>query len=144
IPTLIAYFLERYGKSGISKKITSNALTKLQNYSWPGNIRELENVIHSLSILTPGDVIEEKHLPSWSLNGIGNGTKSNGVPAMSEITTSTTFKDYVNRAERAYIEHILTLCKGDKTKAASQMNIGRTTLYAKLKELGLETELKTN
>ncbi|MBI2092926.1 MAG: sigma-54-dependent Fis family transcriptional regulator [Deltaproteobacteria bacterium] len=144
IPTLIAYFLERYGKSGISKKITSNALTKLQNYSWPGNIRELENVIHSLSILTPGDVIEEKHLPSWALNGIGNGVKSNGVPAMSEITTSTTFKDYVNRAERSYIEHILTLCKGDKTKAASQMNIGRTTLYAKLKELGLETELKTN
>ncbi len=138
IPTLIAYFLEKYGKGIDSKKITGSALSKLQNYSWPGNIRELENVIHSLTILTPGSIIEEKHLPNWTMNGVGDTTKRAGTPAVPEMSAGASYKDFVNRAERTYIEHILTVCKGDKTRAAQEMNIGRTTLYAKLKELGLD------
>ena len=137
IPMLIAYFLERFWKNGEAKKITGQALRKLQDYSWPGNIRELENIVHSLSILTPGGVIEEGHLPQ-TLNGPVGVSRKSGSPTLPELCTATKYRDYLNRAERVYIEHILDICKGDKTKAAAEMNIGRTTLYSRLKELGIE------
>lgn len=144
IPMLVAYFLEKYSKDGKIKKITSNALSKLQNYIWPGNIRELENVIHSIAILTPSDIIEEKHLPHWALNGCGSNGKKAGAPGMPELTMSATFKEYVRRAERSYIEYILTVCNGDRSKAASVMDVGRTTLYAKLKELDIDNKIQVS
>jgi len=141
IPMLVAYFLEKHSKDGGPKRITATALSKLQNYAWPGNIRELENVIHSLAILTPGDIIEEKHLPCWAFSGYGNGDSKTGTPITPDLTSSVTYKDYVSRAERAYIEHVLLVCDGDRSKAARKMNVGRTTLYAKLKELGIGSDL---
>jgi len=134
VPMLVAYFLEKYSKDGRIKKITTNALSRLQNYSWPGNVRELENVVHSVAILTPSDIIEEKNLPHWALNGCGNGKKT-ASPGLPELTITATYREYIRRAERSYIEYILTLCEGDRSKAAVAMDVGRTTLYAKLKEL---------
>ena len=141
IAMLVAYFLDKFSKDGNVKKMTATALNKLQNYSWPGNIRELENVIHSVAIMTLGNVIEEKNLPHWALNGCGDNGKFTGSPMLPELTLSATFKDYIRRAERVYIEHILTVCNGDRTKAANAMDVGRTTLYSKLKELDINFEL---
>ncbi len=137
IPMMIAFFLEKFAHKGQVKKITASALSKLQKYSWPGNVRELENVAHSLAILTPGEIIEERNLPNWALNGCGENGKKVASPVIPELNSTITYKDYVRRAERAYIEHILAVCKNDRTMAATAMSLGRTTLYAKLKELGI-------
>ena len=140
IPMFVAYFLDKYGKDGKVKKITANALLKLQTYSWPGNVRELENVVHSVAILTQGDIIEEKHLPHWALNGIGeNGKKYNG-PTAPELTITATYREYMNRAERSYIEYVLGVCNDDRSRAATTMDVGRTTLYTKIKEYGIDKE----
>ncbi len=137
IPMLVAYFLEKFSRGETPKKITSVALAKIQEYRWPGNIRELENVIHSVSILTTGNIIEEKHLPHWALNGCGDENRPASLPR-PELALSTTYREFMRRTERAYIEHILKTCDGDKTRAAVMMNVGRTSLYTKLKELSIK------
>lgn len=138
VQLLAKYFLEKYSKGKEPKKITEAALNKLLDYSWPGNIRELENVIHSVAILTPGDVIQDKHLPSWALNGCGDTVVSKiNFPSIPTVMPTTSFKEFLQRAEKSYIEYMLAVCEGDRTRAAQAMNLGRTTLYTKLKELGI-------
>lgn len=143
ISLLTAYFLEKFGRSDGKKRITAEALRRLQNYYWPGNIRELENVVHSVIILSPGDIITEDHLPTWTMQGGPQQTTTdesgiNSTPLLPILTDSLTYKDYVRQAEKIYIEHMLTTNKGDKTKTAQAMDVGRTTLYGKLKELGIQ------
>lgn len=142
IPLLVAYFLEKYGRAAGKKRITAEALRRLQNYYWPGNIRELENVVHSVVILSPSDIISEDHLPTWTMNSVlkkpVEQEQQESTPLIPSVSGEITLKDYVKQAEKIYIEHMLSTHKGDKTKAAEAMDVGRTTLYGKLKELGLQ------
>lgn len=143
IPLLIAYFLDKFGRQAGAKKITAEALRKLQQYSWPGNIRELENIIHSLTILSPGDVVTSQHLPKWAKDTLQNGagSTSNGDPdetlKLPNDLTLTSYREFVKTAERIYIKRALEHQNGDKSKTADMLNMGRTTLYGKLKELNL-------
>ena len=138
IPLLIEQFIKKFS-DGHPKTIAPDAMEMLMAYRWPGNVRELQNVIHSLVILTPGEVIRKEHLPTWSLNGCSKFAVTAGlgmsVPTITEQTV--TLREYVQKAERSYIEHVLGHCGGDKTKTAEALDVGRTTLYGKLKELGL-------
>ena len=143
IPPLLDHFLDKFAAAGRRKRLSEWAQARLTAYAWPGNVRELSNVVQSLVIMTPGDVIEEAAFPPWLLNGAqfqaaGNTATVNRylqLPTLAE--PAATFREYVQRAERAYIEHILSANKGDKSKTAAKMGIGRTTLYMKMKELGL-------
>ncbi len=102
-------------------------------------MRELQNVIHSLMILSPGEVITKDNLPSWALNGCGVTKQATPpyAPAPSLVDQMVTLKEYVQKAERSYIEYVLSQCDGDKTKTAQTLDVGRTTLYGKMKELGI-------
>ncbi|MFH0800192.1 MAG: sigma-54 dependent transcriptional regulator [Pseudomonadota bacterium] len=136
IPPLIDHFLARFAKDGAVKSFTPAAMGRLMAYHWPGNVRELANIVQSLSILAPGDRIDESIFPSWALNGCRTGAAAPvGLPTAD--ATVGALKDYVARAERQYIEHALRICNGDKSKAARSLDLGRTTLYGKMKELGL-------
>lgn len=141
IPLLIAHFLEKYGR-GESKRITADALKRLQEYSWPGNIRELENVIHSLVILNPDPVIDKHALPQWHATSAEPGTTHSaqlhiaGLP-IEDNEALPGLKQFIRSAERNYIDRVLTMHEGDKSAAAGALHIGRTTLYAKLREHGL-------
>ncbi len=139
IPLLIAHFLEKFGKDQ-PKRITTDALRRLQQYEWPGNVRELENVIHSLVILTPGDTIDTNALPVWT-NPVASAEKDfrTTFPAINweDPASLPALRHYVRAAEKTYIERILELHAGDKSAAAVALQVGRTTLYSKLKELGL-------
>lgn len=140
IPLLIAYFLDKFSKVTGPKRITAEALRRLQMYEWPGNVRELENVIHSLVILTPDEIIGEQHLPHWAMNGIADHIRTAAhVPTRSwdALAELPALREYVRQAERSYIEHVLRVHEGDKSKTAQALAVGRTTLYAKLKEVGL-------
>lgn len=144
IPLLIAYFLDKFGRSASAKKIAGSALRRLQEYPWPGNIRELENVIHSLTILSSDEIITSEHLPHWMDNpakiitesdlGRAKEVDSLNLPTNTE---SVTLRDWIKEAEKIYIERALKKNNGDKTRTAKTLNMGRTTLYGKLKELDL-------
>ncbi|MBI2343883.1 MAG: sigma-54-dependent Fis family transcriptional regulator [Deltaproteobacteria bacterium] len=145
IPLLITHFLEKHSK-GHPKRITAEALQRLQQYEWPGNIRELENVIQSLVILSPTDVIEVATLPRWTFSGTDttttNTAHATGTHAATEAREETiddfpSLRHYLRHVEKRYITHVLKRYAGDKSAAAAALQVGRTTLYSKLKELGL-------
>lgn len=144
INLLVAYFLDKFGKTSGPKKISADALRKLQEYSWPGNVRELENVIHSLTILSSGEIITEQHLPNWMKDFAGNDTDNQATKAGQDKTvqlpndlSAITLKEFVREAEKVYIQQALKQHNGDKTRTAESLQMGRTTLYGKLKELNL-------
>ena len=143
IPVLAEYFLCKHAAKKASKQLAPEALERLLQYNWHGNVRELENVIQSLIILSSGSVIEESDLPEWAFAA---QSAANNIPSISPVFTQavdgsespSSLRDYQVQAERNYIQYVLKdVAGGDKTKAARMLNVGRTTLYAKLKEFGI-------
>ena len=126
IPNLAAFFLARDAArtgrriGGISRA-TMEALT---SYSWPGNIRQLEKEIGRAALfLGPGDLVESTLL-SPDLQGAPTGPE--------------TLRDVLSRAERQEIERVLRESSGDTVEAARRLAIGRSTLYRRMKALGIE------
>jgi two-component system, NtrC family, nitrogen regulation response regulator GlnG len=135
IPFLAKAFLEKYNAKQ-SLSFTQEAISALCNYYWPGNIRELENLVQSLVILVPEKEITKKDLPAWVFKKAPShkptlGMKDFTVPVC--ISDLLPLKDYVRSAEQAYVEKTLELTEGDKSKAASLLNISRTRLYERLR-----------
>ncbi|MBI4237181.1 MAG: sigma-54-dependent Fis family transcriptional regulator [Deltaproteobacteria bacterium] len=140
IPLLVAHFLDKYGKTTGPKRITADALRRLQEYDWPGNVRELENVIHSLIILSPDEIIDQACLPqSTSLQVHDQQRLQRDFPETTwqDGDQLPCLREYVRTAERTYVEHVMQMHGGDKTAVATALHVGRTTLYSKLKELGI-------
>lgn len=137
IPVLAQHFLEKFARDGLVKKMTDGALARLMSYNWPGNVRELSNVIQGLTILSKGNLIDASAFPAWTMNGLGQAAGPLPVACPPVGITVNSLKDYIARAERHYIEFALRACHNDRTLTAKRLSIGRTTLYGKLKELGL-------
>jgi len=95
-------------------------------YSWPGNIRELKNVIERAVILCDGTELDENLLPNDILHL---------QPTRSQSTLSA-FD--LSAVEKLHIQRVLNHTHGNRAEAARLLNIGVATLYRKLKEYGLE------
>jgi len=126
IPALVHYFIDRYGEpedgfTGISYE----AMTRLMNYDWPGNVRELENCIQRAVALGSGPLIQVKDLPSNLLYHMSRAEEGKKIPTLREM-------------ERQAILEALQVAGGDRIRAAKLLGIGKTTVYRKLKEYGLE------
>jgi two-component system response regulator HydG len=93
------------------------------DYPWPGNVRELENTIEHAVVLSKGQRTEVAHLPSILIN---NDTLS--LPA--ERNRAGTMVDH----EKKLLIDVLKECSWNKSKAALQLGISRSTLYGKLKK----------
>jgi len=104
---------------------SDNALQVIKNYHWPGNIRELENVINRLVVMTDGDLIEVPDLPS--------------LMRFSALRTSG-FDRPLAEVELEYISNVLASVGGNKTQAAEILGIDRKTLREKLKKLKIDDE----
>jgi transcriptional regulator with PAS, ATPase and Fis domain len=126
IPLLCDYFLKKYNdKFGIYiEKIDDEAMDCLKNYSWPGNIRELENAIERAYNLIDGNVIKLKHLPEKIV--------SNNRPLCVGSLNKT-----LNEIEKQRIIDALKASGGNKSKAAKMLGINRAGLYQKLKKHGI-------
>jgi DNA-binding NtrC family response regulator len=124
IPALVAHFL---AKSKPAKQVSAAAMAVLQQYSWPGNIRELQNVIERARILANGTEIEPKDLP-------GNMRSSNGAPLFDGDPGLPT----LDQLERTYIQNLLKRFSGHRAKIAATLGISERSLYRKLHEYGLE------
>ena len=105
--------------------ISQRAMEKMKNYGWPGNIRELENVIEKACILSDGKVI----LPE----DIDLG-KNDALLLADEVRT---LKELRDDFEKKILEDTLKRCGGSRLKAASMLDISKTSLFEKLKKYGL-------
>lgn len=105
--------------------IGDEALDRLARHSWPGNIRELRNVLERAMIVGRGaDRIEARHLPSEVRDSSGPNTERHVPMTLEEI-------------ERAHIERALEAHNGNRTHTASELGISRATLIKKIKEYRL-------
>lgn len=130
IPALIATFLKRFSQQigRDEPKISPEAMGKLLEYSWPGNIRELQNAIEYCVILADRDTVTEKQLPKeLLLPAVLQGVRLNGASLPGDETLN------LDQQERETILKALAQAHGNKKKAAEILGIHRPTLYSKLK-----------
>ena len=126
IPLFIKYFVRFYSQhmnKNISE-IDEECIRKLQGYNFPGNIRELRNIIERAVILTDGNVL----LPSSLPNDLFYENKSYSTPMTEKL----------DEVEKLHILKVLEETEGNKTRTAEILGIGLTTLYRKLKEYKIE------
>jgi DNA-binding NtrC family response regulator len=128
IPALAEHFLGRSAvKLGRKLRLSPGALERLLRYPWPGNVRELENAIERAAILTRSESVEPDDLPPHVSAGLQLGPS----PALPQQTT-------LADAERTHILQTLERFGRNHSGAAEALGIGRTTLWRKLKEYGIE------
>jgi transcriptional regulator with PAS, ATPase and Fis domain len=125
ISLLARFFTKELG--GISAEISDQALDILKKYSWPGNIRELKNVIgRALSLLDENEMIDVHHLPPQIFR--------RHIPGDFRMESrSVGLKDIVFANEEKTIQEALNSCGGNKVKAAKLLKISRSVLYNKMK-----------
>jgi len=118
------FFLEK-ANNQLNKSVvgfSKSALTIFQNYEWPGNLRELSNVIKRATLLTQTDIIDTNVLPAE-------------LKEVKEQTTTNSFSTKEN--EKTLIIKALNEVNNNKTNAAKLLKITRKTLYNKMKEYNL-------
>ncbi|HBA86572.1 MAG TPA: sigma-54-dependent Fis family transcriptional regulator [Geobacter sp.] len=131
IEILAKHFLAKYA-ARMKKDITgftSEAMQLLTSYSWPGNIRELENAIERAAILTRGRLITPETLPVWR-----------SPQAASEPAKHSARMVSLETVEREHILHVLKAAGNNKSRAAKVLEIARRTLDRKIEEYGLEED----
>lgn len=111
------------------KKLTSEAMEKLINYNWPGNIRELQNVIERCIVITSRDTITVEDLPP---NIKANEAKCDDVEDSSKL------EEVLDSAERDIIVKALKEFKGNRTRASEALGISRRSLHRKILKYEIE------
>jgi DNA-binding NtrC family response regulator len=143
VPSLIRTFVKKYAaqqKKDI-KGIAKNAESILLNYEYPGNIRQLENIIEHAVTLSEGDNLLLEDLPEY-LTGGAEGPSLYALPAptfgeeKTMLTPDTLLT--LSQLEKDYIQRALEICQRNHTEAARRLGISRSTLWRKLKEHGME------
>ena len=131
IPLLSYYFLKKYAEALHKpvREIAEEVIGLLTNYSFPGNVRELDSIIERGVALANGDTIELAHLPEHLKElSLKTFRKVEGkIPSLEE-------------QEMTYIKWVLNEAGGNKTLAAQILGIDRVSLWRKLKKYGLEEE----
>jgi two-component system nitrogen regulation response regulator NtrX len=138
ISVLLEFFLEDYAsKNGRkSPSVTRKAIEILENYSWPGNVRELRNIAERLIIMTPRPRIDMYDLPEEMLG--------RALAVQIENSEIESLQDAKENFEREYILQKLIENKGNVSRAAQALQIERSNLYRKLKQLGIPYSGKEN
>lgn len=110
--------------------IAEQSEVMLTNYDWPGNARELSNVLERIASSIEGEMIYPHHLPAHLYS----------PPKKLRSADALGLKDVMNQAEREAIQYALTVSKGNKACAAKLLGIHRTLLYKKMRKLDMPSE----
>ncbi|MEW6754171.1 MAG: sigma 54-interacting transcriptional regulator [Candidatus Latescibacterota bacterium] len=128
IPLLVDHFVARFnrlqGKGVVG--VSEEALSILMAYDFPGNVRELENIVEHAFVLCGGGIIEPAHLPRAVL------------PAGDSVPSSTGGTVKLKEIQGALIAEVLRRTAGNRTQAARILGIHKSTLYRKVKALGID------
>ena len=148
IPLLAKYFLQQSAVNlGVDAKVLStDALKYLSTINWSGNVRQLENVCHWLTVMAPGQNVDVADLPpELKENGSQKATNNSWQEALAQEVA-----DALNRGEQGILDSItkdfervmikkaLQHTGGRRIEAATQLGMGRNTLTRKIQELGIE------
>jgi len=138
LPDLILYFLSRYGTqvSPVVEGISDEALEKLSCYSWPGNIRELENTIRRAIVLTKSKILTaEDCMLQQQAEPVEDDFKQvvgKQIDLLIKGDESRPYKSLISEVEQMLIKKALDLCDGNQVQAANLLGINRMTLRKKL------------
>ena len=151
IPLLSQYFLNKSANQ-LNVKIKSlspEVIEYFKNLYWQGNVRQLENICHWLTVMAPGNVVNVSDLPA-ELNSepVSSGSTSSnwqenlGREVSKILLTGEVniFKDYTNIFEKELIIQALRYTNGRKVEAAKLLGIGRNTITRKIKELDIRSQ----
>lgn len=147
LPMLISDLTERLEhEGGVGISLTQSAIESLAHYSWPGNIRELANLIERLSILYPNGVIDvhdipEKYQAKEVLDHLPDDDEvESDIPLrMPRLPKKgVDLKNHINSIEASLIKQALDESNGVVAHAAKRLNMGRTTLVEKMRKLGMQ------
>jgi len=137
IPLLAAHFLNRFclqmGKK--IRELTPESMEQLTSYSFPGNVRELQNVIERAVTFCHGPKLDVEHLPTRIRQCINASLENKGVS--SEAITDTLLSHFeilptLQEVEKKYIDYVLEKVDGNKRRAAAILGVSRRTLYRHL------------
>ncbi|MHB1021224.1 MAG: sigma-54-dependent transcriptional regulator [Acidobacteriaceae bacterium] len=151
IPLLAAHFLDRMQREyGIRYTLSDDVLRMLTTYEWPGNIRELENALERACALSSGPILYMGDLPS-QMQEFYMQTRKAVEKQCEESTAKGAMRPEavgipdgivpISELEKQAILQTIRQLNGDKLLAARLLGIGKTTLYRKLKEYGVEEEV---
>ena len=135
LPLLIEHFLQKAVQE-VGKPIEgfeAEAIDAMMGYHWPGNIRELENVVQRAVLLTKSESLGMDLLPPSIL---GNVSANFGYPNLGK---GQTLREALEEPERQIILEVLRANSFSRNLTADQLGINRTTLYKKMKKLGIDT-----
>ena len=138
IPFLIEHFLK-----DSSKSVSPEVLSKLVAYDWPGNIRELENEIKKMSLLSGDSHVIDVDVLSVSVSGQSDTSQSKVLTQYNEsddvdFTKEFGLYDYLEQHEKGFIEKALKEKNGVKKHAADLLNIPESTLRLKIKQYNID------
>ena len=135
IPLLVTHFVAKFTADNNMKQqksFSTQALNYLTGYDWPGNIRQLENVVESCMVLVPGNVIEEENLPAEIRD-----EESQFKSAVDLLPVQLDLADTLQKIEAALIRRALVCADLVQVKAAELLNISKSLLQYKLKKYGI-------
>jgi transcriptional regulator with PAS, ATPase and Fis domain len=137
LPLLIDHFIPRIQKRTHSnvKGVSEQVLRLFMNYDWPGNVREIRNVLEGAMNLNTGELIDIEAIPSRPRR------KMIRMGEQKFTDTSLRILPFEDRetAEKALIEHAMSVTNGNKRQAAIRLKMSRATLYNKLKKYRIQT-----
>ncbi|MDQ1316413.1 MAG: two-component system, NtrC family, nitrogen regulation response regulator NtrX, partial [Candidatus Poribacteria bacterium] len=130
IPELVTYFVSEFCKeSGRKpKRFSSDAIESLMKHNWPGNVRQLKNVIERMLIMIDHDEVVEVDV-NWALE--------QNKPEKLKIVQDTGLKDMVSQSEKELIISTLKANSWNVSLAAQQLNLERSHLYKKMNKYGI-------
>ena len=135
---LVEHFVRIYVKENHKNihSVSQDAFEALEQYNWPGNIRELENIIERAVILDTDNIIDCDDFPSLITTSVPLDEKAAASKDLSSAMADC-LKDALKEPEKVYIMRIMEETGWNKRKAAERLGINRTTLYNKLKKLNI-------
>ncbi|MDA8165843.1 MAG: sigma-54 dependent transcriptional regulator [Desulfobacteraceae bacterium] len=138
IPPLVRHFLSMFSsKYGLPVKILEEGgLRLLREYHWPGNIRQLKNMLERLVVLTEGEVISTEEISASLMLQPQDRAEAGAGPAGPDVPGSLALGDM----EERYIRSALKLAAGNQRRAAELLHISRDTLRYRLKKMGIEAK----
>jgi two-component system, NtrC family, response regulator AtoC len=127
---LISHFLDKYNRkfNKAIQSISPDAMEILGNYDYPGNVRELENIIQRAMVLCSGDAVQVRHLPT-------------DIQKFSFEMADTQILKPLAEVEREHISRVLRFTRGDRKMAAAILGLPRTTLWRRIKQYQLKDEV---
>jgi DNA-binding NtrC family response regulator len=139
IPELLNFYVDQYaaGDNLPYRRFSVAAQNRLRNHSWPGNIRELKNLVQHLLILRED---EEINVEEVEVALSSQPQRSESMVGIAAGVYDLPLREARERFEREYLEHQLQVCNGSVGKLSKMVGMERTNLYRKLRSLGIDVK----